>query len=361
MNGIDIVPRLTGLLLAGLLALASCNKDESFVAEEPGDPVAGEPGGAPSADSLAGGPSPYVARVLDYRPAPGQFVGTMPTVSEGDTPETVNRRVLAVLRGERNGLVTLGAFGGYIVAAFDHRVENRPGLCDLRIRGNAFHTPSNPDPAAPDGGSSEPGVIEVAVDRNGNGLPDEEEWYEIAGSAHRESASEAWYDRAAAAGNDLRTVRGYSIVYERPSGGPEDPDRYIRWEDGEGATGYLPRVDGHAQSYWPEWLGEERLLFEGTRLPQNAVVETGGGASLCVLYEFGWGYADNAPNASDGAAVDIDWAVDGTGEPVSLEGIDFIRIHTGVRQVNGALGECSTELLSIEDLHLLGERIVPLG
>ncbi len=35
-------------------------------------------------------------------------------------------------------------------------------------------------------------------------MPDEDEWYEIAGdSAHEDAALELWYDKAVAAGNDV--------------------------------------------------------------------------------------------------------------------------------------------------------------
>ena len=37
----------------------------------------------------------------------------------------------------------------------------------------------------------------------------------------------------------------------------------------------------------------------------------------------------------------------------SLPGVDFVKIYTGVHQVNGWLGECSTEVMGVEDLHLL--------
>ena len=37
------------------------------------------------------------------------------------------------------------------------------------------------------------GVIMVAYDKNQNGMPDEDEWYEIAGSAHEDAALELWY------------------------------------------------------------------------------------------------------------------------------------------------------------------------
>ena len=47
-------------------------------------------------------------------------------------------------------------------------------------------------------------------------MPDEDEWYEIAGSAHEDAALELWYDKAVAAGNDVETYRNYEITYYRP-------------------------------------------------------------------------------------------------------------------------------------------------
>ncbi len=48
----------------------------------------------------------------------------------------------------------------------------------------------------------------------------------------------------------------------------------------------------------------------------------------------------------------IDWAVDSEGNPVDLPGVDFIKIYTGVNQFNGWLGECSTEVMGVTDLHI---------
>ena len=62
-------------------------------------------------------------------------------------------------------------------------------------------------------------------------------------------------------------------------------------------------------------------------------------------------------NSGDESAIDIDWAVDADGNKVSLPGADLIRIYTGVHQQNGWIGECSTEIAGVEDLHLLGEEI----
>ena len=66
---------------------------------------------------------------------------------------------------------------------------------------------------------------------------------------------------------------------------------------------------------------------------------------------YAYGYADNKPNNTDGAKFKIDWAVNEKGETVSLDKIDFIKIYTAVNQQCGWLGELSTEILSIDDLH----------
>ena len=91
--------------------------------------------------------------------------------------------------------------------------------------------------------------------------------------------------------------------------------------------------------------------FKGSRLADNAVDESGNG-SYYVLYAYDWGYADNHPNSSEKSNFKIDWAVDSEGNPVDLPGVDFIKIYTGVNQFNGWLGECSTEVMGVTDLHI---------
>ena len=76
-----------------------------------------------------------------------------------------------------------------------------------------------------------------------------------------------------------------------------------------------------------------------------------------VLFKFRYGYVDNEKNNLDDSAIDIDWAIDKYGRKVHLPGVDFIRVHTGINQVNGWLGENSTELSGINDLHVLKEDI----
>ncbi len=51
-----------------------------------------------------------------------------------------------------------------------------------------------------------------------------------------------------------------------------------------------------------------------------------------VGYCYAWGYADNHPNGEEQCKFKIDWAVDKNGNPVVLDGIDFVRIYTAVNQ-----------------------------
>lgn len=280
----------------------------------------------------------------------GQFVNELPEYEEGDTQETMNRKALEAIGNNNQGMVSLGGFGGYIVVGFDHTIENKAGLCDFRVQGNAFYANGQSEY-----GSSEPGVIEVSFDANGNGLPDDE-WYEIAGSSYSEG-SESWIEQAREAGNDVQTIHDYEITYYRPTTEPGKPtEEYIRWEDNQGESGYRSMNPTHLQSYYPQWIKEDRISFSGTRLPQNGIDLSGVGNNF-ALYKFAYGYADNEPNTNDRSAIDIDWAVGADGQPANLSGVDFIRIHTGVNQENGWLGECSTEIMGVVDLHLTGVRI----
>ena len=94
------------------------------------------------------------------------------------------------------------------------------------------------------------------------------------------------------------------------------------------------------------------MTFTGTRLAPNAVDESGVG-NYYVLYAYDWGYVDNHPNEiSDKSCFNIDWAVDSDGNSVKLDGVDFIRVFTGVNQSCGWLGETSTEICRAEDLHI---------
>lgn len=282
--------------------------------------------------------SPYINKVYEYRPAPGQFVNTLPTAEAGDSEADVCARALESIGGTAGGTVTLGAFGGYITFGFDHTVQNAAGKADFKVLGNSFFSTKA---EKPDGGSSEPGVIMVSRDENGNGLPDDT-WYEIRGTAYSNSSANfsiTYYKPAA----------DHKPVVSDPRGAYSD-DEYIRWSASDGTSGYMPKLIVHTQDYYPVWLGSDELTFTGTRLPGNAV-EEGSRVKEWVLYPVGNGYADCYPNDDARAEIDIDMATDADGKPANLPGIDFVRVYTGQLQNVGALGETSTEVCGAVDLN----------
>ena len=285
--------------------------------------------------------SPYISRVYEYCPAPGQFVNEMPRYEEGDGYADILQKAEESISGTNDIMITLGGYGGYVTFGFDHTVVNVPGEADFRIWGNCFYEPTNPDRK---GGSAEPGIVMVSYDSNCNGLPDDE-WYELAGSEYHSPA----------------TRHGYSLTYRRP-----DPNRdivadednslddiyYISWEDSLGETGWISKNIFHNQDYFPRWITDDSLTFSGSLLAPNAEDASGNG-TYYVLYSYAWGYVDNHPNEYAGLnSFDIGNAVDRDGKPVNLPGADFIRVYTGVNQYCGWLGETSTELSRAQDLHI---------
>ena len=304
------------------------------------------------------GATAYITKIFDYMPAIGQFTNKLPLYENGDTQAQMNEKVLAAIGNNKKGMITLGGFGGYVVMGFDHTIMNVAGKRDFRVLGNAFYADANPNLNAPLGGSCEPGVIMVAYDANKNGIPDDNEWYEIAGSAHEDYTKESWYSMAVANGNDVNLYRDYEITYYKPENEPakEDWGTYIRWEDNKGNSGYKVKNQFHNQCYYPLWVESNKISFKGTCLPQNGIDESGMD-NYFVLYKFDYGYADNEVNSKDDAAIDIDWAVNDKRQRVHLPGVDFIKVYTGVNQENGWLGECSTEIMGVEDLHILGVNI----
>lgn len=293
--------------------------------------------------------SPYITSIPGYKPAPGQFVNELPKYEEGDTQRAINQKVLEAIGYNTRGMITLGGYGGYVICGFDHTIVNVPGQYDLKILGNAFHANANPNPEAPEeGGSCEPGIVMVAYDRNKNGIADTDEWYELAGSEYTKET----------------TLKNYQITYYRPDEyhepveAPEDEQswntdaEYIAWQDNRSMQGFIPKNIYHRQDYYPKWLEENELSFKGTLLPNNAKDESGEG-KYWVLYAYPWGYADNGLNVDETSNFNIEWAVDAEGNPVHLPGIDFVKIYTGVNQYCGWLGETSTEVMGINDLHLL--------
>ena len=127
--------------------------------------------------------NPYISKVYEYCPAPGQFVNLLPEYEEGDDANDMRLKAEDCLANHEQVMISLGGWGGYVVFGFDHMVPNFKDEYDLKILGNSFFAASNPNPDAPRGGSAEPGVVMVSYDANHNGRPDDP-WYELAGSEY---------------------------------------------------------------------------------------------------------------------------------------------------------------------------------
>jgi hypothetical protein len=288
---------------------------------------------------------PYIDKVWEYRPAPGQFINAAPL----GLPYSAGSIV-----GKIDGLVSLGAFGGYVVFAFEEAVENHPDNpygVDFTIFGN------------PTLQWSEPGIVSVMVDSNNNGRPDDT-WYELAGSDYPFSS----------------TIKDYSAAYSNP-GGVEALD--VPWQDNQAESGFVAAIGLHPQPYYPmadsfPEVDPVSYSLGGTRI-KNDVDDSNPG--ILVSRRRAFGYVDNqvrgaleglepfkgleplegskpasaASAATDnpytrevenigGDAFDIGWAVDSDGVYVDLDRIHFVKVHTGVMADGKWLGEISTEI-----------------
>jgi hypothetical protein len=281
----------------------------------------------------AGDPSFWFAsEVVDYTPAPGQFVNNAalndPTAALGapvggqpGDPSTVD-------------IVTLGGFGGSITLGFADTVWDEPcnpfGV-DAIVFGNALYVSNDPRRRF-----AEAAHIEISYDANGNGLADDA-WYVIRGSS-------------------LPTV-------------PLDSFRTQAWDSNPGT----PTPPSNTLWY-PNSVSSSSYTTSAYELPPAFA------ANVIVLppdatEEAVWGYADFTPTlglptgadpvefysspddplaigitpgSCGGDAFDIAWAIDPvTGAPANLPGFDFIRITTAVDAIIGPLGEVSAEIAGV--------------
>lgn len=318
---------------------------------------------------------PWLSHVYEYRPAPGQFINTMPVARVGEPVDSVLARCRASICGRidtttqtfhgetvtridtvwAESMISLGGYGGYVIVGFDHPVVNMHTY-DFEIQGNAFVSDRESH-----GGSSEPGIIMVGVDMDGDGVPsDGDKWYELAGSEYSHPS----------------TQHDYTITYYRPDENKQrtpshvnpflNDTTYIRWTsndvDPDSTSGYMSRNVYHQQPYWPLWLQQEQTLtFNGTKLRCNAIdLGDNEGNSYYVQYFYDWGYEDNLPNNPAGISqpgslynpgFKIDWAVDEHGNHVNLTHIDFIKVYNAMNQYCGWMGETSTEVAAGIDFH----------
>ena len=279
-------------------------------------------------------------KVYEYTPAPGQFINELKTGGFDGTQTTPEAAIAYAearmsekdSKGNPNPIwVSLGGFGGYIVVGFDHSIDNS-GDYDLGILGNSFS------------GSSEPGIVWVMQDENGNGLPDDT-WYELAGSETGKA----------------ETIQDYAVTYYRPSGAGMP----VQWSDNLGNSGeidYLKQF--HRQDYYyPLWIEADSYTLRGTCLKARNYDASNNG-TYWVNAEYDWGYADNfspidrlskndnADASANANHFKISNAIDFECQPIHLEYIDFVKVQVGVNAKSGWLGEVSTEVFGFYDYNM---------
>lgn len=267
----------------------------------------------------------YIAEVIEYVPAPGQFINKEPLGHPASASSII---------GGTTGGLSLGAFGGYVVFRFEEPVVNHPdnpfGI-DFILFGNPFAQ------------FSEPGLVSVMKDENGNGIPDDT-WYELAGSDHFFST----------------TKKNSRVTYHNPG---EETASDVYWEDDLGQTGYVKTVSFHQQPYYPltslfPSVDSVSYTLSGTRIAGHLDFSN---PAMIQSHPRAFGYADNrvrgaAPwhvpanpysrevTNAGGDGFDIGWAVDSLGNYVDLDTIHFVRVHTAMLANAGWLGEISTEI-----------------
>lgn len=313
-----------------------------------------------------GGTSAAGTALYAYLPAPAQFVNEGVTTGGWGDAYDSNGTVKAT---SSTG-VSLGFFGGYAVYEFENPIADDPTHpygADFIVYGNAFWA------------NSEAGCIQVSKDGT--------TWYDIAGSMYY-----------------TKSTKGASITYTNPN--PNEDAGITAAGSNLGtlaAVNYtLNDVAGtvttntfHNHSWFP--LNANYFTASGSRaamakldefsfvsrtLASNGVTNTlTFTGTLLTDYpgtnkteQIGFGYCDVHPNktlggtiaynpyqtftsssdydtkvagTSGGDPIDIAWAVNPDGTPANLDSIRYVRIYTGMAQMNGIFGEISTEVCGV--------------
>lgn len=266
-----------------------------------------------------------VSKVYEFMPAPGHQVNGYIIVGDAFPPNCTHEQACDTVLAhfQRRWSISLGSQGGYLIAGFDHSVQNSGGDYDLCVKGNPFSY------------QSEPGIIWVSQDDNGDGLPNDQ-WFELAGSEY----------------GTTNHLTNYAITYYRPTA----PHSATAWRDCLGQTGYVPYMSywNPHDWYWQPWVeGTERTYF-GSYLADHSTYVAG----ISDIPPYDWGYADNlGQDFIDGPTGKMGYyrlsnARTWDGQPANLQYIDFIRIQTAQIGSTPNLGDISTEVYYISDCHM---------
>ena len=339
--------------------------------------------------------------LVAFLPAPGQFVNEGANGSGWGGPFTA--RGASTLKNLVEGYVTtgisLGSFGGYAVLDFGAITRDASGAyvsggiyndpnnaygVDFTLFGNAMST------------WAEPGCVQVS--------PDGTKWYTLAGSLHYQTPSataggaiwnySATYTNPVTADDDLAVgaagTTGNNVAYTatyktRPTSTTATENGSVLFNNWH-AHNYFPLynnyfagVNGHTAldgllnpisgltmtdfgSYTAKTAAAAAsLTLNGVRL---VAPKTTNGGNSTAPDDYLFGYFDCHPNGlrsgaqvnpyttgrtgndnSNGDPMDISWAVEADGTPKYLDAVRYVRCYTGVMQMNGIMGESSSELL----------------
>lgn len=324
----------------------------------------------PSGGTTATGTALYA-----YLPAPAQFVNEgVTTGGWGDAYDSTG----TTLKGTSATGVSLGFFGGYAVYEFENPIADDPTHpygADFIVYGNAFWN------------NSEAGCIQVS---QGPGDDGNWEWYDIAGSMYytksTPNASIKFTNPNPNEDKGITTAGATSTLADVP---------YDLTVNGTTTPGTVTKNTFHNHSWFP--LNANYFAASGSRAAMAKVDEfsfvsrtlnsdsitdtltfTG---TLLTDYpgtgktdQIGFGYCDVHPNktlggtiaynpyqtftsssdydtkvagTSGGDPIDIAWAVKPNGTPANLDSIRYVRIYTGMAQMNGIFGEISTEVCGV--------------
>ncbi len=276
--------------------------------------------------------------IMEYRPAPGPGMNEIVYDYDNEVMRgfsylmsDVNTRCK---ESDMDLTLPLGCFGGYIVVGFDHTIVNVPGKIDIQVKANG-------------GDEYEAiGVVMVAYDKNKNGKPDDDEWYEIEGSEHGKAT----------------TYNEYNITYHTPTyeiieseDVEEDEEGYgelkeiIKWEDNRDKEGSIvTTLYTKNESHFPSWINNN-MTFSGRliHLPEDP-------AGL------NWhGYAGISHMSFQGTSINFDSAIDKSGNKVKIPGVDFIKIYVATqRKVDDDSGYRQFVMDQIFDMHLTTSKEV---
>jgi hypothetical protein len=252
------------------------------------------------------------------------------------TKATEQRKV-----NEGDALV-LGSWGGSATFKFDHTVANFPGQTDIELTA----TFSKLDPPA----------VYVAYDRNRNGLPDIDEWYELKNEDY-----------------GIEDLPEYTMTftYLKTETDNKRIYTYFNWKDNqlEPATGEVMNVKTFSSSTTTTGTFSTKGFFPGFNMidipTKQVAIMDGWKESFTLKGKRITRNLTGAPPFIQKRNLDIDLAVNSKGETVQLPGIDFIKIQKVIYpfqqdfiNAGGAMKDFNMEeermlhVGSILDLHL---------